>query len=134
MLDVDYYLLPEIESKMLVAKCDNSYLRKITEYWVNKANTPKTFSEALLLAGKVQAEKEALETKITLDAPKVQFADQIVKENKQVQINTYAKSLSKEHGVKIGGNKLFAFLRDRGYLMEGRDKYEHNYPYQRGEV
>jgi phage antirepressor YoqD-like protein len=30
------YLLPEIESKMLVASVDVSYLRQITEFWINK--------------------------------------------------------------------------------------------------
>lgn len=30
------YFLPEVESKMLVASLDIHYLRKITEFWVNK--------------------------------------------------------------------------------------------------
>ena len=35
---VSFYLLPEIESKMLVASKDKTYLRQITEYWVNRGN------------------------------------------------------------------------------------------------
>ena len=35
---VKEYFLPEVESKMFVAKHNINYLRKITEYWVSKNN------------------------------------------------------------------------------------------------
>ena len=33
---VDFYNIPEVESKMIVASKDKKYLRQITEYWVNQ--------------------------------------------------------------------------------------------------
>ena len=73
-----------------------------------------------------------------LNAPKVAFADQVAEHNASIQIGEYAKMLSNDTGVKIGPNKLRAFLRDEGYLMKGRGfevytgvQGEQNRPYQR---
>lgn len=44
---VEYYNLPELESKMFVAKHDINYLEKITEYWINKQQ-PITEEDALM--------------------------------------------------------------------------------------
>ena len=93
--------------------------------------TPVSFSEALLLVGKLQAEKEALEVQAKLDAPKVVFADLVRSEAESVEIGNYAKLLSKQYGVTVGPNKLREFLRKRKYLMEGRDNFEKNRPYQK---
>jgi hypothetical protein len=36
---VDFYNLPELESKMIVAKHDIEYLEKITQYWIDRKST-----------------------------------------------------------------------------------------------
>ena len=47
-----------------------------------------------------------------------------------LRVGEYAKLLSEETGIKIGPNRLFDYLRDRNYLMTGRDRREKNKPKQ----
>jgi len=129
---VDEYHLPELESKMFVAKHDITYLEKITQYWIDRNKlTPQSFSQALRLAADQQEAIEKLEVQAKLDAPIVRFGNHIVAKDEQLNIGTYSKLLSQEHGIKIGQNKLFKYLRDKGYLQEGRDARERNNPFQR---
>ena len=93
---------------------------------------PTTFSEALLLAGKIQAEKEALEAQAIKDAPAIEFANAVTADEDEMEIGDYAKLLSKRNHCHIGPNKLRAFLRDKKILMSGRSQgsSEQNRPYQ----
>ncbi len=54
---VDEYLLPETESIMLAAKLDNTYLRKIADFWKNR-NNPTTTLEMLLVTVQKAVENE----------------------------------------------------------------------------
>jgi len=130
---VEIFNLPHRECDILMMGYSVVMRAKVYDRWLEleNANTPKTFSEALLLAGKIQAEKEALEYQAKIDAPLVKFANQVIVENNQINVGTYAKALSKEFGVKIGPNKLMDYLRKQKYLMKGRDNHEKNYPYQK---
>lgn len=69
-----------------------------------------------------QKEKKALENKIEEQKPLVEYAEHIQASKDVIDMKSMAKLASK-NGVKIGRNKLFAFLRNRGIL----DKY--NIPY-----
>ena len=68
---VTEYHLPELESKMFVAKHDINYLEIITQFWIDKGQQkeqfqiPQTFGEALQLAANQaqQIEMQALEIK-----------------------------------------------------------------------
>lgn len=54
---------------------------------------------------------------IEAQKPKVVFADALTASNKDILVGELAKVL-KQNGVNIGQNRLFAWLRDHGYLMK----------------
>ena len=64
-----------------------------------------------------------LNERIKRDEPKVQFADHVSDSTNLIDVNRMAK-LCADHGLKIGRNRLFAWMRARGILMGG------NIPYQ----
>lgn len=72
-------------------------------------------AKALLVAQKtIDNQKKRLEQankKIEIDAPKVTFADAILKSDKSIGVGDLAKLISNEV-VKIGRNRLFDKLRD----------------------
>lgn len=89
---------------------------------------PKTMSEALMLASKLEEERAALAAKVEQDAPKVLFADAVSASVTSIMVGDMAKLL-KQNGVDIGQQRLFAWLRDNGYLIKsGSSK---NMPTQR---
>lgn len=64
-----------------------------------------------------------LNERIRRDEPKVKFADHVGDSTNVIDVNRMAK-LCADHGIRIGRNRLFAWLRSRGILMGG------NIPYQ----
>lgn len=64
-----------------------------------------------------------LNERIRKDEPKVKFADHVSDSTNLIDVNKMAK-LCADHGIRIGRNRLFAWLRARGILMGG------NIPYQ----
>jgi len=64
-----------------------------------------------------------LNNRIRQDEPKVKFADHVSDSTNLIDVNKMAK-LCADHGIRIGRNRLFAWLRSRGILMGG------NIPYQ----
>jgi phage antirepressor YoqD-like protein len=66
----------------------------------------------------------ALQTTITEQKPLVDFAKQVTETTDLISMNEMAKLL-KQNKLNIGRNKLFAWLREKGYLMHN------NLPYQR---
>jgi prophage antirepressor-like protein len=64
-----------------------------------------------------------LNERIRKDEPKVKFADHVSDSTNLIDVNKMAK-LCADHGMRIGRNRLFAWMRSRGILMGG------NIPYQ----
>ena len=64
-----------------------------------------------------------LNERIRKNEPKVKFADHVGDSTNVIDVNRMAK-LCADHGIRIGRNRLFAWLRSRGILMGG------NIPYQ----
>ena len=101
--------------------------------------TPEKLEEALLnpdtlikLATDLKAEREkriALEVQAEQDKPKVLFADAVSASHTSILVGELAKIL-KQNGVNIGQNRLFAELRERGYLIK-RKGSDWNMPTQR---
>ena len=102
--------------------------------------TPETLEKALLnpdtlilLAQRLKAEQErsaALEAKVNADRPKVLFAESVAASDQTILIAELAKIL-KQNGVKnMGQNRLFAWLRENGYLIR-RKGSDYNMPTQR---
>lgn len=84
------------------------------------------------LATELKKEKEAnkaLETKIQADKPKVVFADSVAASNTCILIGELAKIL-KGNGYNVGQNRMFAWLRSRGYLIS-RKGTDYNMPTQK---
>ena len=75
-----------------------------------------------------RAERIRLEEQAKLDAPKVLFSDSVIASKNSILVGELAKLL-KQNGVEIGRKRLFADLRERGYLMKYGD--ERNMPTQK---
>lgn len=72
------------------------------------------------LATELKAEQEKnrqLENKIEADKPKTIFADAVSVSHSSILIGDLAK-LIRQNGYEIGQKRLFAWMRDNGYLMK----------------
>lgn len=88
--------------------------------------TPDKIEEVLMnpdtiiqLANTLKAERErnlALSEQIEQDKPKVLFADAVSSSKSSILVGALAKLL-KQNGVEIGQKRLFAWLRENGYLI-----------------
>ena len=58
-----------------------------------------------------------LAAQVERDAPKVLFADSVAAAHTDILIGELAKLL-RQNGVEMGQTRLFAWLRDKGYLMK----------------
>lgn len=110
------------------------YIRKHGVYM-----TPKTLEQAILnpdtmikLCTALKEEREkrtVLEHRAEKDKPKVLFADAVTASHTSILVGELAKIL-KQNGVDIGQNRLFAVLREKGYLIK-RKGTDWNMPTQR---
>lgn len=101
--------------------------------------TPETIEAAILnpdtiikIATELKAEREkrqALEAQAEADKPKVLFANAVAAAQSSILVGELAKLL-KQNGVDIGQNRLFKWLRDKGYLIR-RKGNDFNMPTQR---
>lgn len=73
--------------------------------------------------------RKELEEKVQQDKPKVLFAECVEASKTSILVGDLAKLL-KQNGVEIGQKRLFAWLRDNGYLMRGNSG-SYNMPTQR---
>lgn len=90
---------------------------------------PGSYAEALKLAAN-QAEKiEQQKQTIAIQAPKALFADAVATSHTTILVGDLAKVL-KQNGVDIGAKRLFAWLREQGYLIK-RIGADYNSPTQR---
>jgi anti-repressor protein len=100
-----------------------------TGSYAAKPALPQTYADALReLAATVEA-REALEAKVASDAPKVLFADSVATSETTILVGDLAKIL-RGNGVDVGANRLFAQLREDGYLIK-RQGTDWNMPTQR---
>lgn len=91
-------------------------------------------AKALIVAQKTIEERTArvgeLEAQIQKDAPKVLFADAVSASDGSILIGELAKLL-KQNGIEnMGQNRLFAWLRENGYLIR-RKGTDYNAPTQK---
>ena len=76
-----------------------------------------------------QIKRKALEQKLIMNAPKAQFADAVHEIGTTILVGELAKLL-KQNGIETGQNRLYAWLRDHGYLI-GRKGIDYNMPTQK---
>lgn len=104
--------------------------KQVRQYFIQVEkdfNSPeKIMARALLLADK---KIQKLETQIETDKPKVLFADAVSASHSSILVGELAKLIS-QNGFKIGANRLFAWMRESGYLIK-RKGSDWNMPTQR---
>ena len=76
-----------------------------------------------------RAKRKELEAKEQENAPKVLFAESVTASHTSILIFDLAKLL-RQNGVDIGGNRLFQWMRDNGYLVK-RKGTDYNMPTQK---
>ncbi|HEM5195033.1 TPA: phage antirepressor KilAC domain-containing protein [Streptococcus suis] len=104
--------------------------KQVRQYFIQVEkdfNSPeKIMARALLLADK---KVHLLEAQIEADKPKVLFADAVSASHSSILVGDLAKLIS-QNGFKIGANRLFAWLRENGYLIK-RKGSDWNMPTQK---
>lgn len=104
-------------------KMARTYFIELEKKW----NTPELImARALQMAGDT-IEEQSQQIKIL--KTKALFADAVDSSKTSILVNDLAKIL-KQNGVEIGGQRLFAWLRDNGYLIK-REGSDRNSPTQR---
>ena len=106
--------------------CDTQIATLIRDGEV-RLKVPKTYAEALIEAGRLALENEKLaeENKqkdriLEEQKPKVEFADKVLGTHDNLLVREYSKIVYEE-GVDIGEKKLYAWLRNNGYLMKNNE-------------
>lgn len=89
-------------------------------------HNPESLADLLLQAGEQLKQKELI---IQEMKPKALFADAVTASNASILVFDLAKIL-RQNGVKMGGNRLFDWLRENGYLIK-RKGSDWNMPTQR---
>ena len=97
-------------------------------------NSPeKVMARALVMAQKTIEARSAriceLEEQAKLDKPKVIFADSVSTANTSILVGEMAKILKQNGAENMGQNRLFAWMRDNGYLIK-RQGTDYNMPTQ----
>ncbi len=90
---------------------------------------PQTLPEALRLAADLAERNEQLKLQQTADRPKVIFAESVAASQSSILVGELAK-LIHQNGTPMGQQRLFVWLRDKGYLIK-RAGTDYNMPTQR---
>lgn len=92
-------------------------------------DNPDLMIQAMQALKAERAKNKELSDKVQKDAPKVLFADSVAASHTSILVYDLAKLL-RQNGVNIGGNRLFGWLREHGYLVR-RNGTDYNMPTQK---
>lgn len=101
-------------------------LRKTGQYQVKELSGSELMAKALIEAQNVLAAKDK---QIEQMKPKVVFADAVATSHTSILVGELAKIL-KQNGIEMGQKRLFAWLREKGYLIK-RQGTDYNMPTQK---
>lgn len=90
---------------------------------------PRDYPTALRALAEAEEKRMQLEAETEANRPKVLFADSVAASKTSILVGELAKLL-KQNGVDMGQNRLFAWLRENGYLIR-RHGTDYNMPTQR---
>lgn len=95
-------------------------------------NAPQLTRSQLLATALIAAHEELEEKDKQIETmkPKALFADAVSASSQSILVGELAKLLS-QNGIKIGQNRLFAWLRENGYLIKDRKRTDYNMPTQK---
>lgn len=108
------------------------YIQAFNEMEKQLAQRPQ-LSRSELMAQALIAAHEELEHKdrqIAELTPKGIFADAVSASKKSILVGELSKLLC-QNGVQIGQNRLFVWMRERGYLIKDPKRSDYNMPTQR---
>lgn len=114
-----------LEWKLKYIAAFNEMEKKLTEQ--------PQLTRSQLLATALIAAHEELEEKdkqIAELMPKGVFADAVSASSQSILVGEMAKLLS-QNGIQMGQNRLFAWLRENGYLIKDRKRTDYNMPTQK---
>ena len=101
-------------------------LRKTGQYQVKELSGSELMAKALIEAQSVLAAKDK---QIEQMKPKALFADAVATSHTSILVGELAKIL-KQNGIDMGQKRLFAWLREKGYLIK-RQGTDYNMPTQK---
>ena len=101
-------------------------LRKTGQYQVKELSGQELMAKALIEAQSVLAAKDK---QIEQMKPKALFADAVATSHTSILVGELAKIL-KQNGIDMGQKRLFAWLREKGYLIK-RQGTDYNMPTQK---
>ena len=101
-------------------------LRKTGQYQVKELSGQELMAKVLIEAQSVLAAKDK---QIEEMKPKVVFADAVATSHTSILVGELAKIL-KQNGIDMGQKRLFAWLREKGYLIK-RQGTDYNMPTQK---
>ena len=108
------------------------YIAAFNEMEKKLAEKPQLTRSQLLATALIAAHEELEEKdkRIAELTPKGVFADAVSASSQSILVGEMAKLLS-QHGIQMGQNRLFSWMRENGYLIKDRKRTDYNMPTQK---
>ncbi|GGB61336.1 putative antirepressor - phage associated [Lentibacillus populi] len=72
---------------------------------------------------KAEQERMAVVEQQRIDAPYTSFGKVVSNSSASINVGSFAKMMYEKHGINLGRNKMFEWLRDKGFLIKsGRER------------
>lgn len=128
--EVDDYDLSMDMAKQICMVQKSEQAKRVRQYLINLEKAWNTPEQIMARAIKVAEATIAQKDKLIIEMkPKALFADAVASSNTSILIGDLAK-LIKQNGIEIGQKRLFAWMRENGYLIK-RQGADWNMPTQR---
>ena len=114
-----------LEWKLKYIAAFNEMEKKLTEQ--PQLTRSQLLATALIAAHEELEEKDKQIAELT---PKGIFADAVSASTQSILVGEMAKLLS-QNGIQMGQNRLFAWMRENGYLIKDRKRTDYNMPTQK---